>query len=120
MRIYMMPEFGDALFWDGSACVGGCQFLDIKGNRISLDNIECLCDWYEEWYADMLKTSRQKTNEQWMVWWSRGLKIAQQIKTILPEDIDFYYFTLKEEVWELKPEDSFDGGIFDIGEPMLL
>lgn len=94
--ISMWCEFGDALFWgrgiDGKGgCCGNAESLytDTTG-EIKLDSIVGLREWYDEWDSASLPdnwTKRQRRD-----WDKRGYLFALQVRKLLPDTIDLYYY----------------------------
>ena len=50
----------------------------------------------------------------------QGLELAKAIKALLPQNIELYYFSLKEPIWKVRPEETNDGGLFNEGEPIKI
>ena len=123
--ILMDPDYGEALFWDKHGCnIGGYDYLFIGDEsnviEIELSSIDDLKEWFWEWDHESLNHTNNWTLTQWKEWWERGLKLAKEIKAILPKNVDLYYFTIQDSVWTVRPEESNDGGIFNYGEPMKI
>ena len=94
--ISMWCDFGDALFWGrGMDGKGGCcgsadsLFTDTAG-EIKLDSIVGLREWYEEW--DSASLPDNWTKKQWRDWDERGYSFALQVRKLLPDTIDLYYY----------------------------
>lgn len=118
-KIRMLPDYGNALFWDDDGCcIGSCTslFIEEEGKEIEvkLDTVKRLVTWYNEWETESLYQTHLWTDLQWRCWWQRGLDIAKNIKQLLPKNVELHYFSLEEPIWEIRPEDSDDGGLFII------
>ena len=118
-KIRMLPDYGNALFWDDDGCcIGSCTslFIEEEGKEfeIKIDTIKVLVTWYNEWETESLYQTHQWTDLQWKQWWQRGLDIAKNIKQLLPKNVELHYFSLEEPIWEIRPENSDDGGLFNI------
>lgn len=125
MKILMDPDYADALFWDEEMYnIGGwdCLFIGETGNSIGVDlsSVDGLKDWYIEWDSESLYHPQHWTDSQWNEWWERGLKLAKEVKKLLPENVDLLYFTLQDPIWITRPEEAEDGGIFNYGEPIKI
>lgn len=125
IKIHMYPDYGDSLFWnEEGSCIGGCDSLylgeDGSGTKIDLSEIEGLKEWYYDWDLESLYQKHHWTDNQWREWWARGLELAKAVNELLPDDVDLYYYSLKDPLWEVRPEDTNDGGIFNEGEPIRL
>ena len=125
MQILMDPDYGSALFWDESGCNIGdfdCFFIGDLGNstKVDLTGIDGLKEWFLEWDVESLYHPNHWTDSQWKNWWERGLKLAKEVKTLMPENVDLLYFTLQDPIWKVRPEEANDGGLFNYGEPMKI
>lgn len=115
----MLPDYGNALFWDDDGCcIGSCTslFIEEEGKEIEvkLDTVKRLVTWYNEWETESLYQTHQWTDLQWKQWWQRGLDIAKNIKQLLPKNVELHYFSLEKPIWRIRPENSDDGGLFNI------
>lgn len=118
-KIRMLPDYGNALFWDDDGCcIGSCTslFIEEEGKEIEvkLDTVKRLVTWYNEWETESLYQTHQWTDLQWKQWWQRGLDIAKNIKQLLPKNVELHYFSLEKPIWRIRPENSDDGGLFNI------
>mgnify|MGYP007053697430 CR=1 FL=1 len=118
-KIRMLPDYGNALFWDDDGCcIGSCTslFIEEEGKEIEvkLDTVKRLVTWYNEWETESLYQTHQWTDLQWKQWWQRGLDIAKNIKQLLPKNVELHYFSLEKLIWRIRPENSDDGGLFNI------
>ena len=122
IKIIMNPDYGDAIFWDEEGCcIGGCDWLFLDEIiEISLKSIPELKDWFIDWDYESLYHTNNWTDAQWKDWWSKGLKLAKEVKAILPEYVDLFYFSLNEPIWKVRPEDTDDGGLFNYGQPIKI
>ena len=125
IKILMYPDYGDSLFWnERGSCIGGCKYLFIgeDGSEIEIDlsDIEGLREWYYDWDGESLYQTHHWTDAQWREWWSMGLELAKAVNELLPDEVDLYYFFLKDPLWKIMPEDTDDGGIFNEGEPVRI
>ena len=77
-------------------------------------------EWYYDWHRESLYQRHHWTDIQWREWWAKGLEFAKAVNELLPDDVDLYYFSLKDPLWKVRPEDTDDGGIFNEGEPIRL
>ena len=124
-KIQMYPDYGDSLFWDKEGCcIGGCKYLYVgeEGSEIEIDlsNIMELMEWYYDWHWESLYQRHHWTDIQWREWWAKGLELAKAVNELLPDDVDLFYFSFKDPLWKVRPEDTNDGGIFNEGEPIKL
>ena len=94
--ISMWCDYGDALFWgrglDGKGgCCGSADKLwtDTTG-EIELSSIKGLREWYNEYDATDLPVNW--TKKQWKDWEERGYAFALQVRELLPDTIDLYYY----------------------------
>ena len=95
--ISMWCDYGDALFWgrggvNGTgACCGNADslFTDSAG-EIKLDSIIGLREWYDEW--DSASLPNNWTKKQWRDWDARGYSFALQVRKLLPDTIDLFYY----------------------------
>lgn len=120
--LHMWPDYGDALFWDiEGACCGEIDrlFLD-DDTEIDLSGISGLQEWYYQWDSESLYHKNNWTDKEWGDWRDRGLIMAKQIKSLLPDSVDFYYMWNTDNIWKYRPEDSDDGGLFAGNIPMLV
>lgn len=119
-KILMSPEYGKAIFWDDyGGNIGGYDSLFIEDDQeLDLSSIIGLDNWFREWEEETLWQTHHCADMQWKEWWEKGLILAKEIKLILPENVELYYFSLKEPIWIARPEESDDGGLFNYGEPI--
>lgn len=90
--VHMWCEYADALFWHNGACCGNADYVVIsKYGRISLEGINGLRKWYDDWEAHSLEWSEEQRAE----WRKQGAEFVQKVRAILPDDID-----LCCEFWE--------------------
>ncbi|MBQ1184279.1 MAG: hypothetical protein IIX55_01060 [Muribaculaceae bacterium] len=125
MKILMDPDYGKALFWDESGCnIGGyeCLYIEEKDNEaiVDLSGIKGLKNWFWEWHHESLYLTHHWTDSEWKEWWKRGLKLAKEVKVLIPENVDLLYFSIQEPIWKARPEESNDGGLFNYGEPIMI
>ena len=97
MKILMDPDYGKALFWDESGCnIGGyeCLYIEEKDNEaiVDLSGIKGLKNWFWEWHHESLYLTHHWTDAEWKEWWKRGLKLAKEVKVLIPENVDLLYF----------------------------
>lgn len=123
--IRMSPDYGDALFWDeDGGCIGDYNTIQIDEDNdeidIDLSNILGLKEWYYDWKTESLYQPHHWTDEQWREWWANGLEFAKSVNKLLPDNVKLNYFSLNDPLWEVKPEDANDGGLFNYGEPITL
>ena len=124
-KVLMQPDYGNALFWDEEGCcIGGCDSFSIgvDGNEITIDlsGVNGLKKWFQEWDSKTLYPTTPWTDEQWRDWWEQGLEFAKTVNQLLPADVELSYFSLNNPVWKAKPEESNDGGLFNLGDPITL
>ena len=92
----MWCDYADALFWgrdkDGYGfCCGGTDSFDTEtAGEINLKSIKGLREWYNEW--DSASIPNKWTKKQWNKWYERGYAFALQIRELLPDTIDLYYY----------------------------
>ena len=118
--ILIYPDYGNAIFWveDGN-CIGGYSYLFLnENNEIDLSSIQELKDWFLDWESESLYHSNNWNDTQWKEWWSRGYEISKSVKALLGASVELYYFSLKDPIWRVRPIDSNDGGLFNVGEPI--
>lgn len=131
IKILMSPDYANALFWDvdgiwnaEGCCIGGYDeiYLGEDGEEITIDlsKINGLKEWFIDWDNKTIYPTNPWTDSQWREWWAKGLEFAKAVNELLPDNIELKYFTLKDPVWEARPEDSDDGGLFNYGEPITL
>ena len=117
----MYPDYGDALFWDEEGCcIGDYENIWIGENEIDLSSIDGLKEWFDDWDTESLYQTHHWTDAQWREWWAKGLEFAKAVNKLLPADVDLYYFSLKDPIFNVKPEDTNDGGFFNEGEPIKI
>ena len=89
-----------------------CLFIGKTGDSIEVDlsRVDGLKDWYLEWDCGSLYHPHCWTDSQWKEWWERGLKLAKEVKKLLPEDVELFYFTLQDPIWKVRPGEANDGG----------
>ena len=117
----MSPDYGNALFWDERGCnIGNFNHLLIStlGKEVDLTGVNGLKEWFLEWERESLYYTNRWTDSQWKEWWGRGLKLAKEIETLIPENVDLLYFTIQDPIWKVRPEETNDGGIFNYGKSM--
>ena len=125
-KIFMYPDYGGAVFWDEYGCnIGGYNYIEIDygDSRTIIDPfiVKGLKEWFVDWDAESLYHTNHWTDAQWKDWWLKGLELAKTVKALLPKDVILFYFTLKDPIWKIRPEDSYDGiGLFDEGEPIKI
>ena len=124
-KVQMLPDYGEALFWDEEGCcIGGYDAIYIgeDGNEITVDlsSISGLKEWFREWDSKTTHPIVPLTDSQWKEWWKKGIEFAKAINQLLPDDVELYYFSLKDPFWKVKPEDADDGGLFNLGEPIKI
>lgn len=94
--ISMWCDYGDALFWGRDkngygACYGNADsFLTNTAGEIKLDSIKGLREWYDEFNATDYPDDW--TKKQWKDWHERGYAFALQVRKLLPDTIDLYYY----------------------------
>ena len=121
MKIQMYPDYGDALFWDEEGCcIGDYENIWIGENEIDLSSIDGLKEWFDDWDTESLYQTHHWTDAQWREWWAKGLEFAKAVNELLPTDVDLYYISLKDPIFNVRPEDTNDGGLFNEGEPIKL
>ena len=105
----------DELLLFGSSRSAGRKYT-FRGKEIEvkLDTVKRLVTWYNEWETESLYQTHQWTDLQWKQWWQRGLDIAKNIKQLLPKNVELHYFSLEKLIWRIRPENSDDGGLFNI------
>ena len=121
----MLPDYGKALFWDEEGCcIGGYDdiYIGEDGNEITIDlsGIGGLKEWFHEWDSKTLYPTPPWTDSQWRKWWEKGVEFAKAVNRLLPDNVELNYFSLKDPLWKVKPEDTDDGGLFNYGEPIKL
>lgn len=117
MKILMYPDYANALFWDEEdCCIGGYDEVCIGEITIDLSCISGLKDWFREWEGNTLYPAKSRTDSQWREWWEKGVDFAKAINQLLPDNVWLSYFSLKDTVWKVKPEDTNDGGLFNYGD----
>ena len=119
----MYPDYGDALFWDEEGCCTGVYdtiWISEDNNEIEIDlsSIDELKEWFCDWETESLYQTHHWTDSQWREWWAKGVEFAKAVNKLLPDDVELYYFSLKEPLWKVRPEDTNDGGLFNDGEPI--
>ena len=124
-KVLMQPDYGEALFWDEEGCcIGGYDAIYIgeDGNEITVDlsSISGLKEWFREWDSKTIYHTVPLTDSQWKEWWEKGVEFAEAVNQLFPDDVELYYFSLKDPFWKVKPEDTDDGGVFNIGEPIKI
>lgn len=117
-RLYMWPDYGDALFWEEAGpCCGDCDVITLttfgKDKDIDISGIAGLNEWYTEWNKQSLYRTDHWTDAEWDKWWHRGIKYARQVKKLLPTNYRLFYMWDSKSIWRIRPEDTDDGGIFD-------
>ena len=123
--VLMLPDYGEALFWDEEGCcIGGYDdiYIGEDGNEITIDlsGIGGLKEWFHEWDSKTLYPTPPWTDSQWREWWEKGVEFAKVVNRLLPDNVELNYFSLKDPLWKVKPEDTDDGGLFNYGEPIKL
>lgn len=94
--ISMWCDYGDALFWGrdkngyGACCGGADSFITNTAGEIRLDSIKGLREWYDEYDASELP--HNWNSKQWKDWHERGYAFALQVRELLPDAIDLYYY----------------------------
>lgn len=89
-------DYGDALFWgrgvDGvGCCLGDADSLSTySAGEINLASIQGLREWYNEWSSAPIPD--KWTKKQWDDWYKRGYEFAKQVRKLLPDTIDLYYY----------------------------
>ena len=121
----MEPDYGNALFWDEEGCcIGGCDSFSIgvDGNEVVIDlsGISGLKEWFYNWNNKTIYPTNPWSDLQWREWWEKGIEFAKIVNQLLPDNVELNYFSLKDPVWMAKPEDSDDGGLFNLGDPITL
>lgn len=122
-KILMNPDYANALFWDEEGCcIGGYDEICIgeEGNEVTID-LSCISglkEWFTEWDHNTAYPTIPWTDSQWRDWWAKGVEFAKAINLLLPDNVELNYFSLKDPVWKVKPEDTNDGGLFNYGEPI--
>lgn len=121
----MYPDYGKALFWDEEGCcIGGYDemFIGEGADEVALAplGIEGLKEWFHDWYDESLYQTHHWADEQWGKWWSEGLELAKAVKAKLPANVELYYFSLKDPIWKVRPEDTDDGGLFNLDVPVKM
>lgn len=118
----MYPDYGNALFWDiNGVCCGETDFLYLDNDtEIDLHNIDGLDEWYKQWQSESLYLKHHWSEAEWLEWRERGIKLAKEVKALLPSTIELYYMWNTDTLWEVKPEDSNDGGLMKCGVPILV
>lgn len=120
--LHMCPDYGDALFWDiDGVCCGGTDYLFLDNDtEIDLYSIDGLDEWYNQWQTESLHLKHNWSEAEWLAWRERGMEMAKKVKALLPITIDLYYMWDTDTLWEVKPEDSDDGGLMKCGVPILV
>ena len=118
-RLYMWPDYGDALFWDETgACCGGCDLVTLttfgRDKDIELLGIPGLKAWYAEWNKQSLYHTDHWTDTEWNEWWLEGKTYAYQVKKLLPSNYRLFYMWNSQSLWSIRPEDTDDGGVFNM------
>ena len=120
-KIQMYPDYGEALFWDEEGCcIGGYDTIWIGENKIDLSGIDDLKEWFDDWDTESLYQTHHWTDNQWREWWAKGLEFAKTVQKLLPTNVDLYYFSIKDPIFNVRPEDTDDGGLFNEGDPIKL
>ena len=125
IKILMLPDYADALFWDEEGCcIGGYDtiWLGEDNNEIEIDlsSIKGLKEWFVEWDVETLSQTHHWTDEQWREWWAKGVELAKAVNKLLPDNVYLDYFSLNDPLWKVRPEDTDDGGLFNYGESITL
>lgn len=94
--ICMWCDYADALFWGrdkkgyGFCCGDADSFETETAGEINLESIKGLREWYNEW--ESVPLPNKWTKKKWNKWYERGYAFALQIREILPDTIDLYYY----------------------------
>lgn len=125
IKVLMSPDYGDALFWDEEGCCIGDYdkiYIGEDGEEISIDlsGIDGLKKWFIDWDEETLYHTNHWKDSQWRGWWARGVELAKAVNELLPDNVELRYFSLKDPLWEVKPEDTDDGGLFNYGDPISI
>lgn len=93
----MWADFADAVFWQGSN-IGDYNYLHIDDTYIDLSDISSLETWYDDFYLlaseDDMHTKPpfaiigEEARQEWHV---RGLKIAESLRSRIPQHYVFVY-----------------------------
>ena len=92
----MWCDYGDSLFWGRDkngygACYGGTDsFITNTAGEIKLDSIKGLREWYDEY--DASESPHNWNSKRWKDWLERGYAFALQVRELLPDTIDLYYY----------------------------
>lgn len=119
-RIDMWPDYGYSLFWDKGCNIGDPDSIYIDNLKVDLSSISGLREWLLTWDTESFYNPSNWDKEKWIEWWKEGYHYAVLVKELLPENVELYYFSITDKVWEVWPEDSNDGGYFDEGEPIKI
>lgn len=94
--ISMWCDYGDALFWNrdkkgwGACCGGTDIFFTETAGEIKLDSIKGLREWYDEY--DITEPPHAWNSKRWKNWLERGYSFAVQVRKLLPDTIDLFYY----------------------------
>lgn len=93
----MWADFADAVFWQGTN-IGDYNYLHIDDTYIDLSDISSLETWYDDFYLltseDDMHTKPpfaiigEEARQEWHV---RGLKIAESLRSRIPQHYVFVY-----------------------------
>ena len=106
--ISMWCDYADALFWGrdkeghGFCCGDAGGFGTETAGDFNLETIEGLREWYDEW--DSTPLPNKWTKKQWDKWHERGYAFAQQIRELLPDTIDLYYYDWSPRIKVVRKE----------------
>lgn len=90
--IIMWAEWGDGLFWTNGGCCGNADKVYVDGMEISLNDIEGLREWYNEFDESSPDCPMDARSER--EWMQRGHRFAIEIRKRLPANIDLFYYWL--------------------------
>lgn len=118
--VCMWCDFGDALFWgrrtiNEGACIGDVEsiFTDTAG-EIRLDSINGLREWYNEYDSSHLP-EKDWSKKRWNDWQERGFSFAMEVRKLLPDTIDLFYYD-----WYPRKKVVRDGDEFESRCPMIV
>ena len=92
----MWCDYGGALFWnrdktgDGACCGDFDSIFTETVGEIKLDSIKGLREWYDEY--DSTDSPHNWNSKRWKNWLERGYSFALQVRKLLPDTIDLFYY----------------------------
>lgn len=58
---------------------------------VDISSVEGLEQWHKEFVDHYYDDESTRTNDEWNIWFSKGLEFAKKVKSLLPGNIDLYY-----------------------------